>query len=66
MSEAVSPGEVASIVLSVGGYSVDVLDGTSEGMHEVKIGYGVATGSTSFVYGFDGKGYKKIPGAASK
>ncbi|WP_146014021.1 hypothetical protein [Trinickia dabaoshanensis] len=48
---------VASVLLSIGGYSVDVLGDERNGMRSVKIGSGTA-GRTAFVlYRFDGKKY---------
>jgi hypothetical protein len=51
-------GGVASILLSTGGYSVDVLNEEGNGMRSVKVGGDVA-GRTALVgYRFDGKKYR--------
>ena len=52
-------GGTASVVLSTGGYSVEVLNDVKDGMRELKVSRGSGASSTlSAVYEFDGQEYK--------
>jgi hypothetical protein len=53
-------GGKASVVLSTGGYSVDILKEIKRTMHNVKIANATAARSSSVIYEFNGIDYERL------